>query len=43
MQRKMMIAMTPEERQAVMAAHMRDMSPAVRARYLERLQNCTGH
>ena len=40
MHRKMMIAMTPEEREAVIAAHLRDMSPEVRARYLKRLRGC---
>ena len=43
MHRKLMIAMTPEERQAVLAAHMRDMSPDMRKRYVERLKTCTGN
>lgn len=42
MHRKLLIAMTAEERQAVIAAHMKDMSPELRQRYLERMQNCTG-
>ena len=40
MHRKMMAAMTPQELQAVISAHMRDMTPEMRTRYLERLQNC---
>lgn len=42
MHRKLQIAMTPEERQAVITAHMKDMPPEMRKRYLERLQHCTG-
>ena len=42
MHQKLQIAMTPKERQAVIAAHMKDMPPEMRKRYLDRLQNCTG-
>jgi hypothetical protein len=40
MHRKMMAQMTPEQREARMAEHMKDMSPEMRARHMEKMREC---
>ena len=40
MHNKMMSSKTPEERSAMMAEHMKSMSPEMRQRHMEMMQQC---
>ena len=37
---KKMMAMSPQDRQAMMDAHMKDMSPEMRAQHMDKMKQC---
>ena len=40
MHKKMMGSMSPQDQKAMMDAHMKDMSPEMRAKHMEQMSHC---